>query len=473
MEYSLNRTGKNDVEITFTLNAEEWDKEVKEAYNKNKFKYSLEGFRKGKVPMNILVKRYGIEFFYEEAMDDCLNKNYGEILEKEKLEVVSKPEVDIKKVDKDGLEVLIKVTVQPEIEVGQYKGLTFTKAPVEATEEEIKADMDKEVEKRARLITKDGAAENGDTVVIDYSGSVDGVKFEGGTAENHSLALGSGSFIPGFEEQLVGIKAGESKDITVTFPEQYAEQLAGKEAVFAITCHEVQVKELPTLDDEFVKDIDDELNTVAEWKEKIAKKISDRKKQDSEYKLENDIIDAVINNTEMDIPDCMVEDEIDYRIQELQNNITQRGLKFEDYLKYTGMTTEQLRTEERESCLHNIKARLVIEAITKKEELTIQPEELQAKLADLPKEGISSEYVNYMANQLLVDKFFAFLKENNEIVEGTAEKAPEAAPKKAKKAKKTEEPAEETAQKEQSGEEVPAEEKPAKKTKKAAKKDAE
>ncbi len=440
MEYSLQNLSKTKVEISFSVNAEEWDKDVKDSYNKNKHKYSLEGFRKGKVPMNILVKRYGIEFFYEEALDDSLNRVYGEILDKEKLDVVSRPEVDIKEVSKDGVKATITVTVRPEATLGQYTGLTITRESAVATDEEIENAMKREQDKRARLVTKDGKAADGDTVVIDYSGSVDGVKFEGGTAEKYSLALGSHSFIPGFEEQLVGMKAGDEKDIEVTFPENYTAELAGKKAIFAIKMHEVQVKQLPEIDDEFVKDIDDELNTVAEWKEKLAKSISDTKKQNSENKLESDIIDAIINNSEMEIPDCMVDEEVDYRIQELEMDMKRYGLKFADYLKYTGTTVEKLKEEQRPECLHNIKARLVIEAVCKKESLTVKAEEVKAKLDEMPdKESIQGDYVSRMANEMLVEKLFTFLKENNNIVEEGGKKPAKKAAKKETAEEKTEE----------------------------------
>ncbi len=416
MEYSVQNLSKSKVEIAIDVNKEEWAADVKQAYEKNKHKYAIDGFRKGKVPMNILVNRYGIEFFYEEAIDSTLSKHYADIIKNDNLDVVGEPSVDIKEISEDGVKAVITVAVKPEFELGQYKGLTFKMDSVEVTDEDIQAVIDKELNARARLVEKsDGALENGDTAILDYSGSVDGVKFEGGTAENQRLEIGSGAFIPGFEEQLVGMKIGESKDINVKFPEQYTPELAGKDAVFAIKINGIQHKELPELDDEFVKDIDDELNTVAEWKEKIKNELAPKKIEQAGYKLENEMIDAIVKNTEIEIPECMVDEELDYRVQELEHSMAQYGLKFADYLKYTGTTVEEIKAEKRNEAYANIKSRLVMEAIVKKENIDVSAEELNAEFDKLDEKQKNPQYMSYIANKLLVDKLFAFLKANNNI----------------------------------------------------------
>lgn len=416
MEYSIQNLSKSKVEIAINVSKEEWAEDVRKSYEKNKFKYSLEGFRKGKVPMGVLVSRFGKEFLYEDALDETLSKHYSEIIKNDNLEVVGEPSVDIKEVSEDGLKAVITVAVKPEFTLGQYKGLGIKKGSVRVTAKEIQAVIDKELDSRARLVEKtEGAVENGDTVLIDYSGSIDGVAFEGGTAQNQNLEIGSGAFIPGFEDQLVGMNAGESKDINVTFPKDYTAELAGKDAVFAITLHEIHKKELPVLDDEFVKDIDDELNTVAEWKAKIKKDIAAKKEDESNAKFENDLIDAIVKNTEIDVPECMVEEELDYRIQELEQNMRQYGLKFEDYLKYTGTTVEAIKAERRDEALKNIKSRLVIEAIIKEEKLEVSPEELNAEFDKLDDKEKNAQYMSYLANKLIIDKLFAFLKDNNEV----------------------------------------------------------
>lgn len=415
MEYSVQKLSKSKIEIAVNIEKEEWEKYIKDVYEKNKFKYSVEGFRKGKVPMSVLVNRYGKSFFFEDALDEAMDKSYSEIVEKENLHVITSPDVDLKNLGEDGTKFVITVIVKPEFELGQYKGLTFEKEPVAVTDEEVTAEMDRERESRARMIEKDTAAENGDTVIIDYSGSIDGVKFDGGTAEKQPLELGSKTFIPGFEDQVIGMQKGEQKDIEVTFPEDYgSKDLAGKKAVFAITLHEVQKKELPEIDDEFVKDIDDELNTVDEWKEKIKSGILDKKAKNAEVKLENAIVEKIAENTEIEIPECMIEEELDYRIQDFENNLKQYGLKMADYLKYSNSSVEKMKDEQRDEATRNVKIRLVLEEICKKENLTVAPEEIQSKIEGLQGKDLQ-QAVNYYANQLLTDKLLTFLKENNNI----------------------------------------------------------
>jgi len=416
MEYSIQHLSKSKVEIAVSVSKEEWAEDVRKSYEKNKYKYSIEGFRKGKVPMSVLVNRYGVEIFYEDAIDETLSKHYAEIIKNDSLEIVGDPDVDIKEVDAEGMKAVITVCVKPEFTLGQYKGLGIKKSSTRVTAKEIQEVIDKELNNRARLIEKsEGEVCNGDTVVLDYSGSIDGVKFDGGTAENQRLEIGSGTFIPGFEEQLVGMKAGESKDINVTFPKEYHEELAGKDAVFAITIHEILTKEVPTLDDEFVKDIDDELNTVDEWKAKIKGELSAKKTENAEAKLENDLIDAIVKKTEIEIPDCMIEEELDYRVQELERSMAQYGLKLKDYLQYANTTVEKIKEEKREEAIHNIKSRLIIEAIIKEEKIEVTPEELNAEFDKVEENNKNAQYMNYLANKLIIDKLFAFLKANNDV----------------------------------------------------------
>ncbi len=420
MEYSVQRLSQTKVEISLSVGKEEWDEQVKASYAKNKFKYGLPGFRKGKVPFNMLVKQFGIEYFYEDAIDDCLNKQYGEILDKEALDVIERPQVDIKEVSQDGLKATITVTVSPAFTLGAYKGLTFKRDKAEVTDEEVENAVKREQEKRARLVTKEGAAELGDTVTIDYVGTIDGVEFQGGKGEDHPLELGSKSFIPGFEDQLVGVKAGESKDVKVTFPEDYhGKDVAGKDAVFAVTVKEVQKKELPTIDDEFVKDIEEEIDTVDAWKEKLKKNIFEGKKASADAKLENEILDSIIKSTEIELPDVMVNEELDFRVHQLEQNVAQYGLKFDDYLKYTGSSIEKIKEEEKESAIHNVKGRLIIEAICKEEKITVTADDIKAKLEEsgMDEKKAKADYINYIANNLMVEKFFKFLMDNNTIKE--------------------------------------------------------
>lgn len=417
MEYSVQELSKAKLEIAINISKEEWAESVKKAYEKTKFQYAIEGFRKGKAPMNVLVKRYGVEIFYEDALDIALSEQYGSIIEKDKIDVIGKPDVDVKECSVDGVKAVITTAVRPKFELGQYKGLTIKKPEVKVTKAEIDAEIKKELEQRGRLTDKaEGAViANGDVITLDYSGSVDGVKFEGGTAQDQTLEIGSNSFIPGFESQMVGMKVGESKDINVTFPKEYAKELAGKNALFAVSVKAVKTKELPSLDDEFVKDISDSLNSVEEWKKDIKAKLTESKQKEADYELENTIMDTVSNNTVIDIPDCMVEEELDYRVQELEKSMTNYGLKFEDYLKYTNTTVEKIKEEKKSEAEKNIKYRLVMEEIMKVENINVAPEEVNVEFDKLPAEQKNSQGMSYIANQLIVDKLFAFLKSNNEI----------------------------------------------------------
>ena len=416
MEYSVQKLEKSRGEIAVSVDKTEWKDFIQQAFAKNKHRFSIEGFRPGKVPFGVLAKRYGEEIFYEDAADIAIGKYYGEIVEKEKINVVARPDVDINVIDADGLKFVCTVAVYPEFELGAYTGLTVKKVARKVKKEDVQAEIDRERQANARFVdVTDRAVQEGDMIEFDYSGSIDGVKFDGGTAEKYSLTVGSKQFIPGFEDQLIGMKIGESKDINVKFPEQYTPALAGKDAVFAIKINGIQHKELPVLDDEFVKDIDDELNTVAEWKEKIKSELAPKKIEQAGYKLENEMIDAIVKNTEIDIPECMVDEELDYRVQELEHSMAQYGLKFEDYLKYTGTTVEEIKAEKRNEAYANIKSRLVMEAIVKKENIDVPAEELNAEFDKLDEKQKNPQYMSYIANKLLVDKLFAFLKANNNI----------------------------------------------------------
>lgn len=417
MEYSIQELSKAKIEIALSVSKEEWAQAVNKAYEKTKHQFAVEGFRKGKVPMNIIVKRYGIEIFYEDALDIALNEHYGKIIENDKLDVIGRPDVDIKEVSEDGMKAVITTAIRPRFTLGQYKGLSFIKPEINVTSEEIESVMKREQEARGRLVDKAEGAQvtTGDIITLDYSGSVDGVKFEGGTAEDQTLEIGSNTFIPGFESQLVGMKVGETKNIDVTFPTEYTPELAGKAAVFEVSVKAIKNKELPAIDDEFVKDISDKLNTVDEWRKEIETTIADSKAKNAEYELENSMMDAIANNTEIEIPECMVEEELDYRIEELARSMQGYGIKFDDYLKYTNTTVEQLKNEKKEEAYKNIKYRLVMEEIMKQENITVTPDELNVEFDKLPEAQRNSQQMSYLANKLIVDKLFDFLKNNNEI----------------------------------------------------------
>ena len=432
MEYSIQKLEKSTVEISISIDKAEWTNYIQEAYNKNKFRYTLEGFRKGKVPFNVLVKRYGIEVFFEDAMDIAMSKTYSEVLQKEKLDPVSRPEVDVNVVDADGLKFSVGVSLYPEFEVAQYTGLTFKKVVKKVKKADVDAEIAREQEGNARFVNvSDRAVQDGDMITLDYSGAVDGVKFEGGTATDYALTIGSKSFIPGFEDQLIGKEIGVESDITVTFPTEYhAADLAGKEAVFTCTVKEIKVKEIPALDDEFAKDLG--FDKLADYKADVKARLQ-KKADDEAMNEENEaILTAIVDATNIDIPDCMVEEELDRFVGNMKANMAQYGLKFEDYLTYAQTTEEDIRKERREASIKELKIGMVIEAIVKKENLVPTKEDFEAEIKkNAEAQGMSEEEFaknadertyNYMMTRLMDEKLIAYLRANNTLEEKKATK---------------------------------------------------
>lgn len=426
MEYSIQNLSKTKVEIAFSVDKEQWHEDINTAYIKNKHKYMVEGFRKGKVPRSILERRYGIELFFEDALDIALQKYYGEIMEKEQnLYPVSQPEVDVQDISADGLKVVITVEVKPEVILGVYKDIEVERNKTQITDEQIEAEVQRAREAACRWIDIDNRpVQEGDRVNLDYSGSVNGEKFEGGTAQKQFLTIGSKTFIPGFEEQLIGMNIGETKDINVKFPEEYHAELAGKDAVFTVTINEIKIKELPEADDEFAKDVSD-FDTLAEYKADIAKRLAERADEEAEMKAENELLEKIVSASEAEAPQSMIEAEMDDMIKELEYRMMYQGLKLEDFLKYSGQTMEGLREERKDDAEKSVKTRLVIEKIIETENLQISAEEMEAKMQELAKAQNKSveeykktadknAFVRIM-NRMLSEKFFNFLKENNKI----------------------------------------------------------
>lgn len=426
MEYSVKKLEKSHVEIAVSLNKEDWQGYIKEAYEKNKHRFQVEGFRRGKVPFSMLVNRYGEEVFYEDAMDLALSAEYGKILDQDKINVVARPDVKIDKVDAEGFSFTISVAVYPEFELGQYTGLSIQKATIEVKDEEVDAEISRQQEANCRWIDiTDRPVQEGDKVTFDYSGSVDGVKFEGGTAEDQPLVIGSHQFIPGFEEQIIGKNVDESFDVTVTFPEDYhAEDLKGKEAVFACVLHKIQVKELPALDDEFAKDLG-EYDTFQEYKDGIKDRLLKKAESEAHQKEDNDLITAVLDGTSVEIPEEMINDEIDRYIDNMKQSLTQYGIKYEDYLQYIGATEESIREERKADAEREVKTSIVLEAIIKKENLIPSKEEFEEELKKNAEEmgktqeefqkNLDERTYNYMFTKLMDDKLFKYLRENNTI----------------------------------------------------------
>ena len=363
---SCEKLEKSMVELQFSIDAETFKAAVNNAFKREGKKYAIPGFRKGKAPRHMIEKMYGSDIFHYDAVNDLFPEAYEAAVKEAKIDVVGRPDPEVVSMSEaDGVVLKVKVAVKPEVELGEYAGLTVTKEAKNVNEADVDAEVKRMQDRNGRLLTREGAAENGDTVDIDFEGFVDGKAFEGGKAEHYSLVLGSGSFIPGFEDQVVGHSAGEEFDVNVKFPEEYgAAELAGKDATFKIKLHEVKYKELPALDDDFAKDVS-EYDTLDELKDSIRNNIKTNLDKQAEQKVENDLMDQVIANMKADIPDAMVDSRIDELVQDFEYRISQQGLKLADYLKYMGMNIEQFRAQFKEQADKQVKMRLALPLLTR------------------------------------------------------------------------------------------------------------
>ncbi len=373
----------NEGVLTFEVSAEEFDKALDQAFNKVKKDVQIPGFRKGKIPRGLFEKRFGVEALYQDAVDIVLPSAYMQAVAEAEIEPVDQPDIDIESIDKgEPLVFTAKVTVKPEVKLGEYKGLEVEDEEVEVTDEDVMHDLEHQREHHAELVVKeDGEVENGDTVVIDFEGFVDGEAFDGGKAENHSLEIGSGQFIPGFEEQLIGKKPGEEVEVAVTFPEDYhAEELAGKEATFKVMIHEVKYKELPELDDEFAKDLDDEVDTLEELKAKKKEQLIEKRTEEADNKKRETLIEKASENSEIAIPDAMVESELDQMVQEFEQRLQMQGMTLEMYSQFSGQDKDALKEQMREDAKKRVKTNLTLDAIAETEELEATDEDVEAEL---------------------------------------------------------------------------------------------
>lgn len=427
MKYTFAKAEKSTVKINIDLSEKEWNEAIDAAYEKTKGRFSLPGFRKGKVPKHLLESTYGKGIFYEEAINQAFPKYYSEILEKEtSILAVAAPEIDVKKIDDKHLSIEAIVAVKPEVTLGEYKGIKFNKVEYNVKDEDVENEIKRLQESRSRLVdVTDRAVENGDTVVIDYSGSVDGVKFEGGTAEKQTLVLGSGSFIPGFEDQIIGMKIGEDKDLKVKFPEEYhAENLKGKDAVFAVKLHEIKKKELPEVNDEFIKDAAG-AESVDAYKKEVRERLEKQNADRAEREIEDAIVQKITDNASVEIPDAMIEAQIDRMVQEMDYRLSYQGLKLADYLKYIGQTMEDYRKNYREQAEKLVKSQLVIEKIIDTEKLEATDAEVDEKIEEMAKaqgkkapelkKTAGVRQLEYIKNEIVIKKLFDTLKKDNVI----------------------------------------------------------
>ena len=421
---SCEKLEKSMVELQFSIDAETFKSAVNTAFKREGKKYAIPGFRKGKAPRHMIEKMYGSDIFHYDAVNDLFPEAYEAAVKEAKIDVVGRPDPEVVSMSEaDGVVLKVKVAVKPEVELGEYAGLTVTKEAKNVNEADVDAEVKRMQDRNGRLLTREGAAENGDTVDIDFEGFVDGKAFEGGKAEHYSLVLGSGSFIPGFEDQVVGHSAGEEFDVNVKFPEEYgAAELAGKDATFKIKLHEVKYKELPALDDDFAKDVS-EYDTLDELKDSIRNNIKTNLDKQAEQKVENDLMDQVITNMKADIPDAMVDSRIDELVQDFEYRISQQGLKLADYLKYMGMNIEQFRAQFKEQADKQVKMRLAMEAIVAKEGITASDEEFEEEVkriadaykmeADKVKSIVDAAAVKA---DLAINKAIDFVKEKANVV---------------------------------------------------------
>ena len=424
MNVQVENLEKNMAKLTVEVPAEELEKALQAAYMKEKNKISVPGFRKGKVPRQMIEKMYGAAIFYEEAANILIQDNYAQAMEESGADIVSRPVIDVVQIESGKPFIFTaEVAVRPEVKLGKYKGVQVTKVDTTVTDEEVDNAVEAERQKNARMVTvTDRAAANGDTAVIDYEGSVDGVLFEGGKAENHSLELGSHSFIDTFEDQIVGHNAGDEFDVNVTFPTEYhAAELAGKPAVFKVKLHEIKVKELPELNDEFAQDVS-EFDTLDEYKADVRKHLEVEKENEAKRTKEDEAITKIIEKSEMEIPEAMIETQCENMVNDFAQRIAQSGLTMEQYMQFSGMTLDKLKEQVRPEAEMRIKSSLVLEQIAKDENIEISDEEVDAEIermaaqygmeADKLKEYMGESEKTSMKRDLAVTKAVDLIMEN-------------------------------------------------------------
>lgn len=416
MSLQVEKLEKNMAKLTIEVPAEELEKAMQNAYLRAKNRITIPGFRKGKAPRKMIEQMYGKGIFLEDAANALIPEQYSKALEECDLEIVSQPEIDVTQIEPGKAFIFTaEVAVKPEVTLGEYKGLEVPKSETEVTDEEIEAELKKEQEKNSRTITvEDRGAENGDIATIDFEGFVDGTAFEGGKGTDYPLTLGSGSFIPGFEDQLVGAKAGDRVEVNVTFPEEYqSKDLAGKAAVFQCDVKKVETKELPELDDDFAQDVS-EFDTLAEYKEDIKKNLAERKEKEARTAKENAAVDKAIENAQMEIPDAMIETQISQMLDDFSRRMQAQGLTMEQYMQFTGLTADKMREEMKPQALKRIQTRLVLEKIAETENIQPSEEEVNEEIgkmaemykmeADKLKELLGDRELEQMKKDMAVQK---------------------------------------------------------------------
>lgn len=382
---SANKTETNIYTLEVSVSGEDFNKAILQAYNKQKNKIQLPGFRKGKAPLKMIEKFYGEGVFFEDALDIVYPGVVSDAIKEAGIEPVAAPhDLDVTKIGKDGVEMTMKVTVKPEISIDNYKGIEADKGDASVCADDVKKELASMQERNARVVTVDDRkAKKNDIAVIDFEGFVDGVAFDGGKGENYELTLGSGQFIPGFEDQIIGHKTGDEFDVNVTFPTEYTPELAGKEAVFKVVLHEIKMKELPALDDDFAKDVDDEVDTLAELKKKIKAELSDKKKEDVEKDFESAVLEKVVDLVEGEIPEVMYDNKLEDDVKDYENRLSQQGIPLDTYLQYMGMDRDKFKASMRDNAVKQVKLQLAVEKIAELEKIEATDEEAEAQLKEM------------------------------------------------------------------------------------------
>ena len=414
---------KNKVKLTFSVDAARFEEGMQYSYNKNKGNIAVQGFRKGKAPRKLIEAQYGKAVFYDDAINFVMPEAYETAVKENNLDVVSRPEIDVTAIDENGVSFTAEVYTKPEVKLGEYKGLKYTKMDEEPTDEEIDAELKKEQEKNARIVTvTDRPVQNGDIATIDFKGFMDGEAFEGGEGKDFDLEIGSHSFIDTFEDQLVGKNVGDDVEVNVTFPENYGQaSLAGKPAKFEVEIKDIKVKELPELNDEFVQDTT-EFENLNEYKNEIAGKLIVAKKQQAKNKMEEDLVTALVEGCEMDVPQVMIDNDIDMKIEDFSRNIQSQGLSLDVYLQYMGQTVESMREAYRPMSEKQVKARLALEAVANAENFTVEEADLDAEVEkiakaygmekDVLKSALRPEDTENITKDIKVQKAVQFIKDN-------------------------------------------------------------
>ena len=428
MKHTVKAAEKSTVKIKMTFTPEEWEESIQKAYLKMRGRFSVNGFRKGKAPRNVIEHAYGKGVFYEDALNLLFSENYGAVIEKneKKFTVVGDPDVSVEALSDDGVTLVAVVPVKPEVKISAYKGIKIKEFAYTVKDEEIDAEIERLLDRNARKVdVTDRAAQNGDIANIDFVGTVDGVKFDGGEAEGFDLTLGSGQFIPGFEDQVVGMNIGETKDVNVTFPENYqAEALKGKPAVFSVKLNSLQGKELPELNDEFIKDATGS-ESVEAYKAKTKERLQKQADKRATDATENSILEAIAANTEAEIPQAMIDREIDSLIQKFEYQLMYQGLKLQDYLDFLKVTMSDFRKNYEEQAKKNVLHQLIISQIIKDEKIEATDEEVDAKVAEQAKsveketeefkKNMDPRQFDYIRSDIIITKLFDMLKANNEM----------------------------------------------------------